>query len=58
MTHLLAEPAPQILMALAGQSLGLAALLAKLDLEDSEGNRAALAARLDELGEAGLVSRA
>jgi PqqD family protein of HPr-rel-A system len=58
MTHLLAEPAPQIIMALAGKSLGLAGLLAELGLDDSAGNRAALAARLDELGEAGLVSRA
>lgn len=58
MTHLLAEPAPQIVLALAGKSLGLGALLAELGLDDSEDNRAALAARLDELGEAGLVSRA
>jgi len=58
MTHLLAEPAPQIVMALAGKSLGLAALLAELGLDDSKSNRAALVARLDELSEAGLVSRA
>ena len=57
MTHLLAEPAPQIVMALAGKSLPLARLLAELGLEDGEDNRAALVARLAELGEAGLVSR-
>ncbi len=66
-THLLTEPAPQILAALGEDALSLDALLDRLgrdydladgnredgDLED--GDRAALASRLDELVEAGLV---
>lgn len=58
-THLLAEPAPQILGALGERGLSLDALLDRLardyDLEDAD--RTALAARLDELIEAGLVER-
>ena len=58
-THLLSEPAPQILEALGEGGLSLDALLDRLghdyDLEDAD--RAALAARLDELIEAGLVER-
>ncbi|BCA62215.1 hypothetical protein HMP09_1449 [Sphingomonas sp. HMP9] len=56
-THLLTEPAPQILEALGEDGLSLDALLDRLghdyDLEDAD--RAALTARLDELIEAGLV---
>lgn len=59
-THLLAEPAPQILATLAGRALTLAEVRAALgeryympDLTD-EG----LAARLGELVEAGLVAPA
>ena len=59
-THLLTEPAPQILAILAEGDLSLDALLARLerdyDLEDAD--RSALAARLDELIDAGLVARA
>lgn len=59
-THLLTEPAPQILAILAEGDLSLEALLARLareyDLEDAD--NAALAARLDELIDAGLVARA
>jgi PqqD family protein of HPr-rel-A system len=59
-THLLASPAPEILEALSGDALTPAELLARLrdrfDLPD--GTEAALAARLDELAAAGLLSRA
>lgn len=58
MTHVLAEPAPEIIGALAGQALDLEALALKLGVEVSPDNLAALSARLDELCEAGLVSRA
>lgn len=60
-THLLAEPAPQILAALAGDGLAAAVLLHRLgaafDLgdRDGDGDGDALAARLDELVAAGLV---
>lgn len=61
-THLLNEPAPQILEALADQALDLKELLARLahgyDLRDVGGDgAAALRARLDELEAAGLVER-
>ena len=59
-THLLASPAPEILTVLADEPLDLDALLARLadrfDLADAD--RAALAARLDELIVAGLVEAA
>ena len=57
-THVLAEPAPEIIGALAGQALDLAGLASVLGVECSPDNLAALSARLDELCEAGLVSRA
>lgn len=57
-THLLASPAPEILAALGTDPLTLDALLARLgetfDLAGGDGD--ALAARLDELVAAGLVS--
>lgn len=57
-THLLVEPAPQILAMLAEHPATLAELQARLAdryaLEDAD----ALAARLDELADAGLVSAA
>ena len=59
-THLLAEPAPQLLEVLATGPLALDALLARLaeayDLPDLTDD--ALAARLDELVAAGLLDRA
>jgi len=59
-THLVASPAPEILAALNGAGLTLAGLTARLseryDLLDAD--EAALAARLDELVAAGLVSTA
>lgn len=69
-THLLTEPAPQILAILGEGALSLDALLDRLardyDLNDgdltdgdrTDGTREALAARLAELVEAGLVERA
>ncbi len=59
-THLLTEPAPQILAILGEGALSLGALLDRLGLEYdlADGTREALAARLAELVEAGLVERA
>ena len=58
MTHVLAEPAPEIIGALAGKALDVSGLACALGVECSPDNAAALSARLDELCEAGLVSRA
>jgi PqqD family protein of HPr-rel-A system len=55
-THLIAAPVPEILDALAGGPLHLAALLVALQIDDDAEARALLAARLDELIETGLVS--
>ena len=59
-THLLTDPAPQILAALGDGAVSLDALLARLgqDYDLTDGTREALAARLEELVEAGLVARA
>ncbi len=56
-THLLAEPAPEIMAALAAEPLTVAALLARLGEAYALGDadERALAARLDELVAAGLV---
>ena len=58
-THLMASPAPEILKALAEAPLDAAALLAKLraDYDLVDADPVALAARLDELVETGLVER-
>jgi PqqD family protein of HPr-rel-A system len=58
-THLMASPAPEILKALAEAPLDAVALLAKLraDYDLVDADPAALAARLDELVETGLVER-
>jgi len=58
-THLLAEPAPQILAALAGGEMDLDALMATLAVEHEllDATRDALTERLDELAAAGLVER-
>ncbi|MES3151462.1 HPr-rel-A system PqqD family peptide chaperone [Sphingomonas faeni] len=58
-THLLTEPAPQILAALGEDGLALDALLDRLgqDYDLTDGTRDALAARLEELIESGLVER-
>ena len=59
-THLLVEPAPQLLDLLADEALTLPELRARLaemfDLPDLTDE--ALAARLEELVEAGLIARA
>ncbi len=59
-THLLTEPAPQILAALGEDGLTLDALLAALSTEYdlADADRDALAARLDELVVSGLVAAA
>ncbi|WP_242008124.1 HPr-rel-A system PqqD family peptide chaperone [Sphingomonas ginsenosidivorax] len=59
-THLLTEPAPQILHALGEEGMTLDALLATLSVEYdlADGDREALAARLDELVVSGLVAAA
>ena len=56
-THLLSEPAPEILAELGDGPLTLDALLYRLQqrYDLAEATREALAARLDELVEAGLV---
>jgi len=60
-THLLTEPAPQILRALADAPLDAGALLARLsrefDLGEPGDAEAMLLARLAELEAAGLVER-
>jgi PqqD family protein of HPr-rel-A system len=58
MTHIVAPPAPQILEALAGRPADLKELVRRLSRNfDVDGAESALAARLDELEAAGLVSR-
>jgi len=57
-THLLTEPAPQILAILGEAGLSLDALLDRLadDYDLADATASALAARLDELVAAGLVA--
>ncbi len=59
-THLLTEPAPQILAVLATGALTLDALLDRLghEYELADATHEALAARLAELVDAGLVAAA
>lgn len=59
-THLLASPAPEILAVLTDAPLDIDALLDRLsaDFDLADGDRGALAARLDELIAAGLVEAA
>jgi PqqD family protein of HPr-rel-A system len=55
-THLLAEPAPEILAALSGRALTLAGLRDALAAAHNlEGDDAALQERVDELQAAGLI---
>jgi PqqD family protein of HPr-rel-A system len=59
MTHVVAPPAPEILEALAEGPADAAAILARMRRRyDIDGNAAAVAARLGELEQAGLVRRA
>jgi hypothetical protein len=57
---LLVSPAPEILAILAGETLSIEALLEQLgnDYELADADRESLAARVDELVEAGLLSAA
>ncbi len=57
-THIVSEPVPEILAALASGPLDAGRLMAKLDVDDSGDNRAAIEARLVELTESGLVAQA
>ena len=58
MTHILAAPAPQILEALAGRAADIPELSIRLSRNfEVDGDHGALAARLEELEAAGLVSR-
>jgi PqqD family protein of HPr-rel-A system len=59
-THLLVSPAPEILAILAGEALSIEALLERLggDYDLADADVASLAARVDELVEAGLLSAA
>jgi PqqD family protein of HPr-rel-A system len=55
MTHVLVEPAPQIISALQGTSLSVSDLLKALDLSDADAP--VLTERLQELEASGLVVR-
>jgi DNA-binding transcriptional ArsR family regulator len=57
MTHIVAEPAPEILDALAAAPLTAAELLTALGLSDDLETRPALMARIEELEAGGLVTR-
>ena len=60
-THMVAEPVPEILTAMADKAVTAAILVAKLsdqfDLGTDEDAEAVVAARLEELAELGLVHR-
>jgi PqqD family protein of HPr-rel-A system len=58
MTHVVAQPVPEILAALARTPMTAGGLLAALGVAAEGDAMAALAARLDELEQVGLVSRA
>ena len=55
-THVVAEPVPEILAALA-EPADIDALIGRLGVPATEESRALIAARLDELTETGLVER-
>ena len=54
-THLVASPVPELLMALSGRWLTLDGIEQEFELVD--GNRAGLASIMDELVAAGLIER-
>ena len=60
-THMVAEPVPEILAAMGDQAVSAAMLVAKLsnqfDLGTDEDAEVVVAARLEELAELGLVHR-
>jgi hypothetical protein len=57
MTHIVAEPVPEILAALAAAPLTVAELLRALELINDAETRLALMARIEELEAGGLISR-
>jgi PqqD family protein of HPr-rel-A system len=56
-THILAEPSPEILAALANAPLTEAALIAALSVEFDLADQALIGARLAELQDAGLIAQ-
>jgi PqqD family protein of HPr-rel-A system len=60
-THMVAEPVPEILAAMGGEVVTAAMLIAKLsdqfDLATDDGAEAIVTARLEELAELGLIHR-
>jgi PqqD family protein of HPr-rel-A system len=60
-THMVAEPVPEILAAMSDEAVSAAMLLAKLsdqfDLGTDEDAEAVVTARLEELAELGLIHR-
>lgn len=56
-THVVSEPMPELLTALATGDADVAALIRRLNLADDAETRALLAERLGELVETGLVAR-
>jgi PqqD family protein of HPr-rel-A system len=56
-THVVTEPLPQIVAALAAGPANLDGLLDRLGLKADEDNEAQLAARLEEMEASGLISR-
>ena len=60
-THIVAEPVPEILAAMGGDvvdaALLAARLAAKFDLGDASNAKGVIAARLEELADLGLVER-
>ncbi len=57
-THVLAEPAPQIVELLGSEARDADGLLKALNIAADDEARAIIAARLDELEGVGLISRA
>ena len=60
-THMVAEPVPEILAAMGDKAISAAMVVAKLsdqfDLGTDQDAQAVVAARLDELAELGLIQR-
>ena len=60
-THMVAEPVPEMLLAMGAEAVSAAMLVARLaaefDLGDAGEAEAVIAARLEELAELGLVER-
>lgn len=60
-THMVAEPVPEMLAAMADDSVDAATLVARLsatfDLGEAEQAKTVIAARLEELADLGLIGR-